>query len=161
MAEWLIAKGKEETLKLAYKYITKAISDWIVEIRKEKQDNFITINITDNKAQFILAKPDTYFREIYVELGNSEISVTGLSDCTPFKNRFDIFSFGYYGGYILPYVAYENLKDLFEDGEFRIEEKADTNDSAFFSDKQLADLWLKLDGIFVSDEWISNFERSK
>ena len=160
MAEWLVAKGKEETLKLAYKYITKAISDWIVEIRKEKQDNFITINITDNKAQFILAKPDTYFRELFVELANKEIIVTGLSDCIPFKCRLDIFSFGYYGGYIIPYVAYENLKDLFEDGEFKIE-NASTNDSAFFSDRQLADLWVKLDGIFISDEWSSNFERSK
>lgn len=160
MTEWLVAKGKEETLKFAYKYITKTISDWIVGIRKEKQDNFITINIKDSKAQFILAKPDTYFRELFVELTNKEIIVTGLSDCIPFKCRLDIFSFGYYGGYVLPHVAYENLKDLFEDGEFRIE-KADTNDSAFFSDKQLADLWIKLDGIFDSDEWVDNFERGK
>lgn len=166
MSDWLIAKGKEDTLKLAYEYIVKEACNWILELRRnDKQSSYMHKRYKTESGydiiKFILFK-EHCVSTLFVELTKDRINVFAYKAGEPLQSRIEICSFGYYGGYVLPHIQYENVVNLYNEIEDRYEvEKASTDDSDFFSDLQIYELWKRLDDIFQSDEWIGNFESSR
>lgn len=163
MSDWLIAKGKEEILKLAYEYIVKEACNWILELRRnDKQSSYMHKRYKTESGydiiKFILFK-EHCAPTLFVELTKDRINVFAYKGGEPLQSRIEICSFGYYGGYILPHIQYDNIINLHNEKEDRYEtERANKEGSEFFSDFQIYQLWDKLDNIFDSNEWIENFE---
>ena len=166
MSDWLIAKGKEETLRLAYECIVKESCNWILQLRREDSQSSYMHKRYKNESgndiiKFVLFK-ESSTSTLFVELTKDRINVFAHKGTDPIQSTIEICSFGYYGGYILPHIQYENVVNLYNEIEDRYEvEKASTDDSDFFSDLQIYELWKRLDDIFQSDEWISNFDEAK
>lgn len=170
MSDWLVAKGKEETLKLAYKYIVEEVCEWFLDLRRANVESLYSHKKYENEydlesTEFVLSVPDKSYRSVLVELTKDRINVTTAKNGYPTNKRIEICSFGYYGGYVTSYGGYvtSNIqcKNIFvyNEEEDRYEVEKDNNDDTeFFSNYQLYQLWKRLDNIFVSDEWIQNFE---
>ena len=166
MSDWLIAKGKEETLKLAYKYIVEEVCEWLLEIRRENVESLYSHKKYKNEynlesTKFVLSVPGKSYRSVLVELTKDRINVAADNNGEQANNRIEICSFGYYGGYVTSHIQCKNIV-VYNEEEDRYEiEKANKDDSEFFSDYQLYQLWDKLDSIFDSEEWLQNFEPSR
>ena len=163
MSDWLIAKGKEETLKLAYKYIVEEVCEWFLDLRRANVESLYSHKKYENEynlesTKFVLSVPNKSYRSVLVELTKDRINVISDKNGEPTNERMEICSFGYYGGYVTSNIQCENIV-VYNEEEDRYEvEKGNNDDPEFSSNYQLYQLWKRLDNIFVSDEWIQNFE---
>lgn len=162
MSDWLVAKGKEETLKLAYKYIVEEVCEWFLDLRRLNVESMYSHKKYENEynlesTKFVLLVPNKSYRSVLVELTKDRINVTLDKNGEPTNKRIEICSFGYYGGYV---TSYKNIVVCNEEDRYEVE-KDNNGDTEFFLNYQLYQLWERLDNIFVSDEWIQNFEVAK
>lgn len=166
MSEWLVAKGKEETLKLAYKYIVEEVCEWFLNLRRANVESLYSHKKYENECglestKFVLSVPNKSYRSVIVELTKDRINVISDNNGEPTNKRIETCSFGYYGGYVTSSIPCKNIV-VYNEEEDRYEVEKDNNDDTEFSSNyQLYQLWKRLDNIFVSDDWIQNFEVAK
>lgn len=165
MLKWIEAKGKSERISGAMEDIVKAVSQWLEPVIDEWNQggrwNYDHCRSKDVNYDcwFFESLKNKKYRGISVRKHNDTVEIHKevpgiLKDTTTPETL--LFSFSYYGGYILPYVKYEPIQKLYVDGDFKGDE-ADKDDTDFFSVFELCCLWTLLDYLFDKEDVDSDY----